>query len=166
MSHLSKAFLGFSLCLAPFAASLSAQSPASSPTVTVDSTYNLGTASFGAGNVQYTVVIGIVYGQVSGPSQYISPSQLTSDFNGFVSAYPNAGDPPEAILAKAASGFASKYSQFSVVTVSAAAGAATSTGSLSAFTAEITASASNLQLPGGFPTGLTDAMRKALRAHQ
>jgi hypothetical protein len=167
MSRFLKAVLGLSVSLAPFTGSLTAQSTgSSSPTVGVSSTYNLGNATFGAGSVQYTVGISISYNQGLTPSQYISPTQLTSDFNGFLSAYPNAGDPPEAILASVASGWATKYSQFSTVLVTAVAGSTTTaTGSLGSFTAEISASASNLQLPGGLPGGLTDAMKRALKSH-
>jgi hypothetical protein len=159
MSRLSTAVLGFCLALAPFQTNLFAQAGSSS-LASVGSTYNLGTATFGAGGVQYTVAITIAYAQSLTPSQYIAPSVLTSNFNSFVSSYPNAGDPPEAILLSAANQFANMYSQFSVVTLEAAAGAITTTGTLSGFQADIIASAGNLSVPG-LPTG---SMRKALKA--
>jgi hypothetical protein len=45
------------------------------------------------------------------PSQYISASQLNTDFQGFISAYPSPTDPPEAILSTALQGILGKYSQ-------------------------------------------------------
>ena len=162
MTRFLKVFLGLGLSLAPFTASLSAQAGGGS----VSSTYSLGSATFGAGGVQYNVAITIEYGQGLMPGQYISQSQLTTDFQNFLNIYPNAGDPPEAILLSAVNGFASKYSQFSVVSLGAGAGTGTGTGLFGGFSAEISATASNLQLPGGYPTGLTDSMRRAMKAHK
>lgn len=159
MSRLSTAVLGFCLALAPFQTNLFAQSGSSS-LASVGSTYSLGTATFGAGGVQYTVLITIEYAQNLMPSQYIAPSVLTSNFSSFLSTYPNAGDPPEAILLSAANQFATMYSQFTAVSLEASAGAITTTGTLSGFQADITASASNLSA-SGLPGGL---MRKSLKA--
>ena len=165
MSHFLKGFLCLGLALATFQPVLRAQVPSLGGGV--GSTYNLGNSTFGAGAVQYTVIIDIQWGSNLMPSQYVSQSQLMSDFTGFVSSYPNASDPPEAILVSAAKAFAKKYSQFSLVSLSAAAGAATTIGSLSGFQAEITASAGNLQLPGSVSTGMTsfsDTMRRGFKA--
>jgi len=83
----------------------------------VNSTYGLGQSTFGS--VQYDIVINVEYNDGLTPDQYISQSQLASDYQGFLSAYPNAGDAVEAILASAASSFATKYPQFGSVTLGA-----------------------------------------------
>ena len=106
-----------------------------------ESSYGLGNTSIGA--TQYTVIIGIGYNQNLTPSQYISQSQLASDFQGFLSMYPNAGDPAEAQLLFVVNAFVSKYPQFASVTVDA------TVGSTSSLSAEIIASASNVQLTSG-----------------
>ena len=107
----------------------------------VESSYGLGNATIGA--TQYTVVIGIGYNQNLSPSQYISQPQLASDFQGFLSTYPSAGDPVEAQLLSVVNSFVKKYPQFASVTVSATAGSSNS------LQAEIIASATNIQLPSG-----------------
>jgi len=154
--------LGLGLALAPFQSNLLAQAGVSA-LASVGSTYNLGTATFGAGAVQYTIVITMAYAQNLKPNQYIAPSQLTANFTSFVSSYPNAGDPPEAILQSAVNSFSTMYPQFSVVTLEAVAGTVTATGTLTGFQAVITATAGNLSIPG-LPTGMSEAMRKALKA--
>lgn len=164
MSRLSTAVLGFCLALAPFQTNLFAQSSSSS-LASVGSTYNLGTATFGAGGVKYTVLITIAYAQNLTPNQYIAPSVLTSNFSSFVSSYPNAGDPPEAILLAAANQFATMYPQFGVVSLEAAAGAITTTGTLSGFQADISASAGNLSVPG-LASGLMHNSLKAQPAQK
>ncbi|HLJ45337.1 MAG TPA: hypothetical protein VKU01_04985 [Bryobacteraceae bacterium] len=83
----------------------------------VNSTYGLGSSTFGS--VQYTIAINLDYSDGLTPNQYISQSQLTSDYQAFVAAYPNPGDAVEAILASAASSFATKYPQFASVTLGA-----------------------------------------------
>jgi hypothetical protein len=110
----------------------------------VESSYGLGNATVGA--TQYTVIIDIGYNQNLTPGQYISQSQLASDFQGFLSMYPNGGDPVEAQLLSVVNSFVTKYPQFASVTVSA------TVGSLNSPQAEIIASASNVQLPSG-PSG-------------
>jgi hypothetical protein len=107
----------------------------------VESSYGLGNATIGA--TQYTVVIGVGYNQNLTPGQYISQSQLASDFQGFMSMYPNAGDPVEAQLLSVVNSFVTKYPQLASVSLSATIGSANS------LQAAITASAINVQLPSG-----------------
>jgi hypothetical protein len=120
----------------------------------VESSYGLGNATIGA--TQYTVIIGIGYNQNLTPNQYVSQSQLASDFMSFLSMYPNAGDPVEAQLLTVVNSFVNKYPQFASVTVSA------TVGSSSSLQAEIIASASNVQLP----SGLSGQNRLSLGASQ
>lgn len=107
----------------------------------VESSYGLGNATIGA--TQYTIIVGIVYNQNLTPNKYISQSQLASDFQGFLSMYPTAGDPAEAQLLSVVNAFVGKYPQFASVTLSA------TVGSTSSPLAEIIASASNVQVPSG-----------------
>lgn len=109
----------------------------------VGSYYGLGNATIGG--AQYTVIVSIEYSQNLTPGQYISQAQLTSDFQSFLSMYPNAGDPAEAQLLSVVNSFVTKYAQFSTISVSATVGASTS----NSLQAEITATAMNLQLPSG-----------------
>lgn len=107
----------------------------------VGSYYGLGNATIGG--TQYTVIVSIEYSQNLTPGQYISQAQLTSDFQSFLSMYPNAGDPAEAQLLSVVNSFVTKYAQFSTISVSATVGTSNS------LQAEITATAMNLQLPSG-----------------
>ncbi|HLI83595.1 MAG TPA: hypothetical protein VKV17_06730 [Bryobacteraceae bacterium] len=104
----------------------------------ITSSYSLGNTTFNS--VQYAITISIDYNSGATAANYISPAQLTSDYQGFLNAYPNPGDPPEAILLSVAQSFAQKYSQFDLVSLDAFAGSAT------ALQAEIEASAGNLQV--------------------
>jgi hypothetical protein len=128
-------FAKFSLALA-FLPALFAQSASSPGLGGVSSTYSLGNSTFNS--VQYTVTISIDYNNNVPAANYISPAQLTSDYQGFLNAYPNPGDPPEAILLAAVQGFAQKYSQFAGVSLDAVA------GSVTALQAEILITASNV----------------------
>jgi hypothetical protein len=131
-------FAKFSLALA-FLPALFAQSSSGSPGLGgVSSTYSLGNSTFNS--VQYTITISIDYNTNVTAASYISPAQLTTDYQGFLNAYPNPGDPPEAILLSAVQGLAQKYSQFAAVSLDAAAGSAT------AIQAEIIVTASNGQM--------------------
>jgi hypothetical protein len=123
----------------------------------ISSAYGLGNSTFGT--VQYAITISIEYNTGLTASSYISPAQLTSDYQGFLNAYPNPGDPPEAILLSAAQGFAQKYSQFALVTLDASATA----GSATALQAEIEASAGNLQVGA---LDRQNKMHKATKAGQ
>jgi hypothetical protein len=143
----------FSLALALFEVALFAQSSSTLGLGGVNSTYGLGNSTFGS--VQYTITISIEYNTGLTAANYISPAQLTSDFQGFLNAYPNPGDPPEAILLSAAQGFAQEYSQFNLITLDATAGSAT------ALQAEIEATASNIQVGALDRQG---KMRKATKA--
>lgn len=105
----------------------------------VGSSYGLGNATIGG--TQYAVIVSIEYNQNLTPGQYISQAQLTSDFQSFLSMYPNAGDPVEAQLLSVVNSFVTKYAQFSTVTVGATVGTSNS------LQAEITATAMNLQSP-------------------
>jgi hypothetical protein len=112
----------------------------------VNSTYGLGNSTFNS--VQYAITIGIEYNSGLTAASYISPAQLTTAYQGFLNAYPNPGDPPEAILLWVAQSFAQQYSQFNLITLDATAAPAASAtaGSATAPQAEIEASASNLQV--------------------
>jgi hypothetical protein len=61
--------------------------------------------------VSYTIQLSIGYPSGTGASSFISAAQLNSDFQGFVAAYPTAGDPPEGILQSALASILSKYPQ-------------------------------------------------------
>jgi hypothetical protein len=112
----------------------------------VNSTYGLGNSTFNS--VQYTITISIEYNTGLTSASYISPAQLTTNYQGFLNAYPNPGDPPEAILLSVAQSFAQQYSQFSLITLNATTAPATTAtaGSTPTLPAEIEASASNIQL--------------------
>jgi hypothetical protein len=58
-----------------------------------------------------TVYLSVNYPTGLGASSYITNKQLTSDFQGFISAYPTPSDAPEAYLSSALQQILSKYSQ-------------------------------------------------------
>jgi hypothetical protein len=143
----------FSRALVMLLPALFAQSGTTLDLGGVNSSYSLGTPTFGS--MQYAVTVSIEYNTGLTASSYISPAQLTSDFQGFLNTYPNPGDPPEAILLFAAQGFAQQSSQFNVVMLDA------TVGSAAALQAEIEVTASNIQV------GALDRqtkMRKAAKA--
>jgi hypothetical protein len=90
----------------------------------VSSTYALGNATFGS--TQFAVAISVSYNSNLMPSAYVSQAQFTSDFQSFVAAYPNAGDPVEAILLSVANSFANKYAQIGYLGLAATAGSSSS----------------------------------------
>lgn len=82
------------------------------------------TQKTGAINSSYPVTVpaiaGIAFSQVSlavsyptglTPGSYISGTQLNTDFQGFLSAYPSPQDPPEAILSAVLQSVLNKYPQ-------------------------------------------------------
>jgi hypothetical protein len=128
--------LGLLIALGFFQASLSAQSVLGFGGV--NSTYSLGNSTFSS--VQYSMMIIIEYNQNLTASQYISPAQLATSYQGSLNTYPNPGDPPEAILLTTANAFVQQYSQFASVTLVATAGSSPS------LQAEIEVTATNAQL--------------------
>jgi hypothetical protein len=108
----------------------------------VISSYGLGPAAFGP--VQYTVTISLSYGAILPGNQYVSQSQLITDFKGFVAAYPNPNDPVEAIVSSVANSFALKYPQVSSIGLVAA--------SASPY-AQISTGVTTVALPSG-PVGM------------
>ena len=67
----------------------------------------------------YDVSATVAYPSGISAGSYLSASQLNSDFQGFVAAYPNAGDPPEAILSSVLASIMQKYPQIAGVSLSA-----------------------------------------------
>jgi len=64
-----------------------------------------------AGQAFSTVQLAVTYPTGLNSSSYITSKQLDSDFQGFISAYPNPADPPEAYVSNALQGILSKYPQ-------------------------------------------------------
>ncbi len=58
-----------------------------------------------------TVQLAVTYPTGLNSGSYITVKQLTSDFQGFISAYPNPADPPEAYISNALQGILTKYPQ-------------------------------------------------------
>jgi hypothetical protein len=58
-----------------------------------------------------TASIGVSYPVGLTPSAYISGTQLNTDFQGFLAAYPSPTDPPEAILSTVLQAILTKYPQ-------------------------------------------------------
>ena len=63
------------------------------------------TLTFGSEN------LGVSYPAGLAPGSYILGTQLNTDFQGFLSAYPSPTDPPEAILSTVLQSILNKYSQ-------------------------------------------------------
>ena len=76
----------------------------------IGSTYPV-TIPMGVTSPLSTVELSVGYPVGLSPNQYISGTQLNTDFQGLFSAYPNPTDPPEAILSTVLQGILSKYSQ-------------------------------------------------------
>jgi hypothetical protein len=58
-----------------------------------------------------TVSMGVSYPIGLTPGSYVSGTQLNTDFQGFLSAYPSLTDPPEAILSSVLQSILNKYPQ-------------------------------------------------------
>jgi hypothetical protein len=75
----------------------------------VSSSYPIKDAT--VGGVAFSFNLSVTYPVGLAASSYISGTQLNSDFQGFLAAYPNPSDPPEAILSNVLQSLLSKYSQ-------------------------------------------------------
>ena len=85
----------------------SGQNPAVS---SITSSYTVTFPTGFTGQVFSTVQLVVTYPTGLTPSSYITINQLNSDFQGFISAYPNPADPPEAYMSNALQGILNKYS--------------------------------------------------------
>jgi hypothetical protein len=77
---------------------------------TIDSSYPVSvprssTVSFTTANITVTHPVGLT------PGSYISGTQLNTDFQSFLTAYPTPTDPPEAILSTVLQAILTKYPQ-------------------------------------------------------
>ena len=99
---------------------------------TIDSSYPV-TIPAGSSVNFTTASIGVSYPVGLTPSAYISGTQLNTDFQGFLAAYPSPTDPPEAILSSILQSILTKYPQILGGTL----------------TGEITGNYMGIPLPGG-----------------
>ncbi len=84
------------------------------------SSYAITTPTGFTGQVFSTLELGVYYPAGLSPSSYITNTQLNSDFQGFISGYPNPSDAPEAYLSVALQGILNKYPQILGGTLTAA----------------------------------------------
>jgi hypothetical protein len=77
----------------------------------VSSDYTVTMPTGFSGTSLSTVSLGVTYPIGLAANQYISSTQLNTDFQGFVSGYPSPSDPPEAILGSVLQSILSKYPQ-------------------------------------------------------
>jgi len=78
---------------------------------TVNSTRFLTMPTGFTGTTFANIALGLTYPMGLSTDSYITTKQLTADFQGFISAYPNPADPPEAYLSGALASMMNKYSQ-------------------------------------------------------
>jgi hypothetical protein len=117
MLHILRLTAALTLCLALGSSGHAQTPPTLSFGASVDSSYPLGSSTFGS--VQYAISITIHYSSNLLPNQFISQSQLSADYQAFVLAYPSPQDPVEAILQSAANSFSKKYPQFDILSLEA-----------------------------------------------
>lgn len=86
----------------------------------ITSSYPVTTPANFGGQVFSTLGLDVYYPTGLSTSSYITGSQLNSDFQGFLSSYPNPTDAPEAYLSVALQGILNKYPQITGGTLSAA----------------------------------------------
>jgi hypothetical protein len=94
--------------------------PLHSQTTTVssiDSSYPITVPTGSAVNFS-TATIGVSYPIGLTPGSYISGTQLNTDFQSFLTAYPSPTDPPEAILSTVLQAILNKYPQMTGGTLS------------------------------------------------
>jgi hypothetical protein len=77
---------------------------------TIDSSYpitvpTIAGITFSSANLSISYPVGLT------PGSYVSGTQLNTDFQGFLTAYPSPTDPPEAILSTVLQSILSKYPQ-------------------------------------------------------
>ena len=77
----------------------------------ISSSYTVTTPSGYAGSVYSLLSLGVAYPTGLAPSSYVTSTQLNTDFQSFISAYPNVSDPPEAILSTVLQSVLGKYPQ-------------------------------------------------------